>query len=180
MLSAVCIQSCRPNSKSNRYFFSFPTAAFFFLELIWILQMERSVFSAKERNLPRRTKTQTGRHFLTSQVIRNSSKTLTNTRARALEEGIPTGTINHTHPSTWLWSEVDHQHNMQSLSVRFAATSITWSLAKPNMRIQSTIKLGFVFELNKALFPVSAARRWVLRSGWVCWVTRMPLELAAP
>ncbi|KAI3363777.1 hypothetical protein L3Q82_001210 [Scortum barcoo] len=31
---------------------------------------------------------------------------------------------------------------MQSLSVRFAATSITWSLAKPNMRIQNTIKLG--------------------------------------
>lgn len=169
VLSTVCIESCRPNSKSNRYFFTFPTVAFFLSGTdLNITDVVVCLFSAGRESA--RPKTQTGRHSLTSQVIQNSSK-ISKTHSHAHWRKAYQLGQSITRTPTWLWSEVDHQHNMQPLSVRSAAASITWAPAKPNMRIQNTIKLRFVFQLNWAHFPVCAARRWVRGSGWVCWVT---------
>lgn len=54
---------------------------------------------------------------------------------------------------------------MQPLSVRFAATSITWALAKPNgMRRQNSIKLGFVFKTQLTKYPCSCSQ---MLSTWI-------------
>lgn len=96
MLSAaVCIQSCRPNSESNRYFFSPPTAAFFsfpgadlnIIDGAACLQPRKGICQGEQKH-------KLGGISQTSQVIRNSSSTLK--KHTCAREGTPTGAINHT------------------------------------------------------------------------------------
>ena len=176
VLSTVCIESCRPTSKSNRHFFTFPTVAFFFvffssLELIWILQMQWSVFSVQEGSLPRRTNTQTGRHFLTSQVIQYSSKILkTHSRAQWRKAYQLGQSITHTPLHLIMeWSRPSTQHAASLSQVCCHINHLGSSQTKYENTEYHQIKV--CFQLNWAHFPVCEARRWVLGSGWVCWVT---------